>query len=127
MMTNFNSKMFVLKNLSQWLVVFLAYVLLSGNSLLLINSMDVVPQVNVREVIWFFMGQSFNFAFFGMSFAFLCVSLFNAFVEKYSAFYGLTIGNELFKKDSVREIFFCQILDFSNPFLRSSKTKGLRE
>ena len=127
MITNFNNKMFVFKNLSEWLIVFLVYAMLSRNSLLLINSMDVVPQVNFRELILFFMGQTSNFAFFGMSFAFLCVSFLNILIEKYNVFCGLAIECKFYKNNNVKDVLFNEILDFSNPFLRSSKTKGLRE
>lgn len=127
MITNFNNKMFVFKNLSKWLVVLLVYALLSGNPVLIINSMDIIPQINVRELIWLLMGQTFDVAFFGMGFAFLCVSFFNICFEKYNVFDGLDIRYSFLEKNDMSDVFVDAILDFSNPFLRSSKTKGLRE
>lgn len=129
MITNFNSKTFVFKNISQWFIFFLVYIVLSGNPLLTVNSvgMDLIPQINVRELLCIAMGKTLSLAYFSTSITFLCVSVINVFWEKYALFSNTCFSCE--KRENCIKKFFGDflILDFSNPFLLSCKTKGLRE
>lgn len=129
MITNFNGKTFIFKKLSQWFVVFLAYVVLSGNPLLTINTigMDLIPQINVRELMWFVMGKTLSLTYFSTGLTFLCVSVVNIFYNNYALFNDVCFSCE--KTDAFNEENFndFSILDFSNPFLLSCKTKSLRE
>ena len=129
MITNFNGKTFIFKKLSQWFVIFLAYIVLSGNPLLTINTigMDLIPQINVRELMWFVMGKTLSLTYFSTGLTFLCVSVVNIFYNNYALFNNACFSCE--KTDAFNEENFndFSILDFSNPFLLSCKTKGLRE
>lgn len=128
MITNFNSKMFIFKNISNFFVIFLAYFMLSGNPILTINNgVDLIPQINVRELINFVMGRTISFAYLGTSLTFLCSTIFNAFISQCVLFDNTDFScysNECLNFDSNAKFF---VLDFSNPFLYGCKTNSLRE
>ena len=97
MITNFSNKTFILKSSSKWVVVFLVYMILSRNPLLCINSMDLIPQINVRELMFYLIGGTLRIGCFGMSIAFVCVSLVNVFIEKCSILNNLYISDKFYK------------------------------
>ena len=127
MITSFDSKIFLFKNISKWFVCFLACILLSGNPVLVSNGIYLFPNVNLFETMQLLVWQTGGYIYFGLTVTCFFVSFFNALAsECYS------LNSVSFECGSINDICENQfsdflILDFSNPFLHSSKTKGLRE
>ena len=102
--------------------------MLSGNPVLTINcGVDLIPQVNVREIVCLVMGKTLSLAYLGTSLTFLCSTIFNAFASQCVLFDDADLscdrrGSLVYNLNT--DVY---VLDFSNPFLHACKTKGLRE
>ena len=125
MITSFNDDIFNIKKLSKYITIFVLYALLlrSFNS----YSLDLIPQVHVRELLVTLFGETFTIVSFGAGVSFVFVPVMTLLIDRFNFENDFEISYRNVMENTKISKGNFNLLDFSNPFLLSCKTKGLRE